>query len=164
MCNTMLCVQFWILLAAAYPVVTNDSVVVMTVRQGSSVTLDCRMQISAQNNIVILWRFQSSCGSKAYKALSNYSLVINNVNSSHSGTYVCRGTAMNYPINELLAYDKNFVTRETVTRLKVKQFREFPLNVLINVASSYCLLHHPTLKWGNSNLIIFSSSSQPGYT
>ena len=141
----MLCVQFWILLAAAYPVVTNDSVVVMTVRQGASVTLDCRMQISAQNNIIILWRFQSSCP-KAYEALSNYSLVLNNVNSSHSGTYICRGTAMHYPANPFLIYDQHFVRKETVTRLEVKQFRECSLNVLLVVVTACSIL--PNLEVG----------------
>ena len=108
-------------IAAAYPVVINDSVVVVKVKEGSLVTLDCRLEISALNNIEVNWKKNSSSPVPLQRVLRNYSLVLTNVNSSHTGIYICEGTARH------LSCDDNLCTKKTFTHLEVEKFCEFYL-------------------------------------
>ena len=118
--------QLFVFLAAAYPLVKNASAAVVRVKEGASVVLDCRLQISALNNIGVSWSVQRlSCPSESSAAaLNNYSLVLENINSSHSGTYTCVGSARHYPSNNYLQYDVKYVKKETFTLLEVEEFRE----------------------------------------
>ena len=88
----MICVHYYpaMYIAAAYPVFIYDSVVVVKAKEGSSVTLDCRVEISAPNNIEVNWKKNSSCPISSRRVLSDHSLRL-----SHTGTYVCEGTAKN---------------------------------------------------------------------
>ena len=114
------------MIAAAYPVVKNASVVVVKVKEGASVVLDCRLQISALNNIVVSWRSvqRLSYPREWQTVLNNYSLVLDNINSSQSGTYTCAGLARHFAENKYLQYDSEYVKKETVTLLEVEEFRE----------------------------------------
>ena len=113
------------MIAAAYPVIKNASVAVVKVKEGASVVLDCRLQISALNNIVVAWSAQRlSCPREWQTVLNNYSLVLDNINSSHSGTYTCAGSARHFTENKHLQYNPEYVQKETVTLLEVEEFRE----------------------------------------
>ena len=108
-------------IAAAYPVVINDNVVVVKAKEGSSVTLDCRLEISALNNIKIIWKKNSSVSSLQPVSSDNYSLVLTNVNLSHTGTYICEGTARN------LSCDDNLYTKITFTHLEIEKLCEYTM-------------------------------------
>ena len=120
----MICVHYYpaMSIATAYPVVINDTVVVVKAKEGSSVTLDCRLEISALNNTEVHWEKNSSCPiSSQHQVLSNYSLVLTKVKPSHTGTYVCEGTAKHL-------CDDNLCTKKTFTHLEVEKFCEFYLS------------------------------------
>ena len=117
-------VDFILFLTAAYPVVVNDSIVVVKVKEGSSVTLDCRLEISALNNIEVNWKKNSNCPISSQQILSNYSLELTNVTSSHTGTYVCEGTAKNLR-------DDNLCTKKTFTHLEVEKFCEYTFSCIV---------------------------------
>ena len=109
--------------------------------------LDCRLQISALNNIVVSWNVQRlSCPIEPRQAaLNNYSLVLENINSSHSGTYTCAGSARHFAENKYLQYDSDYVKKETVTLLEVEEFREHLLH------TCPIMSWHTTtfINWGN---------------
>ena len=118
MCALLSCNVY---IAAAYPVVINDSVVVVKAKEGSSVTLDCRLEISALNNIEVIWKKNSSVSLQPVSS-DDYSLVLTNVNPSHTGIYICEGTAKRH-----LSCDDNLCTKKTFTYLEVEKFSEFYL-------------------------------------
>ena len=107
-------------IAAAYPVVINDNVVVVKAKEGSSVTLDCRLEISALNNIKVIWKKNSSVSLQPVLS-DDYSLVLTNVNLSHTGTYICEGTARN------LSCDDNLYTKITFTHLEIEKLCEYTM-------------------------------------
>ena len=111
-------------MTAAYPVVINDSFVVVKAKEESSVTLDCRLEISALHNIEVNWKKNSSCPISPQQVLSNYSLVLTNVKPSHTGTYVCEGTAKNL-------IDDNLCTKKTFTHLEVEKFCEYTFSCIV---------------------------------
>ena len=122
-------------IAAAYPVVIYDSVVVVKAKEGSSVTLDCRLEISALNNIEVIWKKNPSVSLQPVSS-DNYSLVLTNVNSSHTGIYICEGTARR------LSCDDNLCKKKTFTYLEVGKFSEFYLFKQSKKSSFKILLHY----------------------